>query len=46
MIWISAARPGRTHDITAAATTSSPTCARPASAPRPTSASSASPTTR
>lgn len=46
LIWISAARPGRTHDITpAAATTSSPTCARPASAPWPTSASSASPTT-
>ncbi|MFF9042265.1 transposase family protein [Streptomyces sp. NPDC014892] len=46
LIWISAARPGRVHDIAAARhDTSWRTCAPPASAPSRTSASAAWTTT-
>ncbi|WP_315902875.1 transposase family protein [Streptomyces salinarius] len=45
LIWISAARPGSTHDSTAATTTSWPICAPPASGRRPTSAPAAWTTT-
>jgi hypothetical protein len=45
LVWISAVRPGRTSEITACGTTSSPpTCGPPGSAPSPTWGSSASTT--